>query len=146
MQTQKTRGQHCCSPQIWQYSLMVQTDFDETQKLATFTVTGDLQLQEMLDLLRTMHELPFFDGVYRVLCDYTECNWAPMLEEFRQLEYSVVDLLNQQQPSGSVAFVLGSETERQIMEQLSQEYPWSTAWACFTHIDDARKWVLAQPK
>ncbi|MEM9623533.1 MAG: hypothetical protein AAF993_17950 [Pseudomonadota bacterium] len=124
---------------------MTEKEFNRALKLATFTVTGDLGLKAMLDLLSNMHAHPDFDGAYRVLCDYRQCNWAPMLEEFRRHEHSVVDLLNLRQPAGVVAFVLSSETERQILDQISSEYPWKTAWATFTCPDVAREWLLSQP-
>ncbi len=95
-------------------------------------------------MLSSMHAHPGFDRSFRVLCDYTQCNWAPMLEEFRRHEHSVVDHLNEQQPRGAVAFVLRTETERQIMEQISSEYPWDTSWATFTSRDPALNWLMSQ--
>ena len=92
-----------------------------------------------------MHKHPSFDGSFRVLCDYTACNWAPMLGEFRRLDHSVVNLLNDQQPQGVVAFVLRTETEKQIMEQISREYPWDMSWATFTDRELALAWLMAQP-
>lgn len=124
---------------------MIETGFDQQQKLATFNVKGDIGLQEMLDLLETMHDRPEFDGSYRVLCDYSECNWTPMLEEFRSLEHAVVELLNKRQPKGVVAFVLGTETERLLMAQIGIEYDWRNTWSTFTELEEASNWLMSQP-
>ena len=125
--------------------MSVHRSFDQTRGLLVFEVTDEVGISEMMNQVLTWFRDPQFaaaTSVAPILVDLSQANWLRMYREYELVSDAIFHKVLEHGPTGSVAFVLKTATERVMMSVIRKAKPWPMEWRYFGDRSEAEAWLM----
>lgn len=122
--------------------MTISRSFDEALGLLVLEVNDEVSLSDLMNQVLAWFQDPRFSPTTPILVDFSRANWMSLYREYALVPDAVFDKIMQHKPTGPVAFVLRTATERVMMGVINKSRTWPMEWGYFGGRPEAQAWLM----